>query len=302
VGVLVGVVAIAFIVTASPVAAMSARGAGRSMDNQVVLTGTLVVPVGERVDNAITLNGDVQIDGTVDGRVVALNGDIVVAGVVDEDAIAPNGRVTVTNTGHVGGDAVSRHHPRVAPGGVVEGHTRDLGKGWGGWAAVPIGAFAIWLAVSVSSLVLGLVLLVLLPRADLAVADVWRNAVGRSIGWGILVAVLLPIIGVVLAATVVALPLGVAILFALGLVYATGYVVAAHGLGRRILSANHGRFVAFLTGWAILRALALVPGLGLLVTIAAVVYGLGICVVAGARVRRGPEPTKPEEPGVAATS
>jgi hypothetical protein len=83
-----------------------------------------------------------------------------------------------------------------------------------------------------------------------------------------------------LIAVVVAIPLGVYVLFGLALVYTIGYVIAAHALGRRISRTARSRYVAFLIGWAILRVLALVPVLGGVLWIVASLFGLGVAFVA----------------------
>ena len=112
-----------------------------------------------------------------------------------------------------------------------------------------------------------------------------REATGASIGWGLLAFFGLPILGVIALVTIVGIPLGLGLLAALLLIYAVGYVVSAWILGRRIVHEPTGWIVAFLAGWAILRAAALVPILGGLVWFAAVVFGLGALLVAVWRTR-----------------
>jgi hypothetical protein len=72
----------------------------------------------------------------------------------------------------------------------------------------------------------------------------------------------LSILAVLALVTVVGIPLALALLAALGLIYALGYSASAWILGRSILRVPVARIVAFLVGWAILRVLALIPILG----------------------------------------
>jgi hypothetical protein len=85
--------------------------------------------------------------------------------------------------------------------------------------------------------------------------------------------------------------------------YALGYVTTAWVLGRSIMSGPHRRLVRFLAGWAILRAIAIVPVAGALVWLGATVFGLGLLTVAlwGARRSgRGPAvPARTVEPAAA---
>ena len=75
--------------------------------------------------------------------------------------------------------------------------------------------------------------------------------------------------------TLLGLPLGIVLLLALLPMYAIGYTTSAWLLGRAIVRPPRGRFLAFLAGWGILRAIALVPVLGVLAWLGAAVFGLG---------------------------
>jgi hypothetical protein len=150
-----------------------------------------------------------------------------------------------------------------------------------GWA----GHLVWWLAVSVSTLLLGLVALWLIGRGAAALLTAGRNAVGPSIGWGLLAFFGLPILAIIALVTVVAIPLGLGLLAALGLIYALGYSATAWILGRTIVREPTGWVLAFLLGWGILRLIALIPILGGLAWALAVIFGLGSLLVTIGRTR-----------------
>jgi hypothetical protein len=272
----------------------SAQAAPES-DNQVVLTGRAEVRAGERADAVVILDGPAVIDGDVDGPVVALNGDIRVSGSVTEDVVALNGRATVTGGARVGGDVVSSRAPQVDPAATVEGETRTVrfslrGLGvlfWVVW----------WVAVTISLLIVGIVLLALAPAAMAAAYAVARGEPGRSIGWGLLVSVGLPVVSVLVMLTVVGIPLGVISLLSLALLYAMGYVVAALALGRMMVKEPRSRYLAFLAGLVVLRIVGLIPVIGGLVTFLASAYGVGALAIAGRRAARRPTPIGAGTPG-----
>jgi hypothetical protein len=145
-----------------------------------------------------------------------------------------------------------------------------------GWA----GRFAFWLAVSASTLVVGLVLLWLVGRGSATILEAGRTRIGPSILWGLLLFFGVPILAILALVTVVGIPLGIGVLGALGLLAAVGYSASAWILGRSILRGPTAWVLAFLLGWAILRAIALIPIVGGLVWFAAVVFGLGALLVA----------------------
>jgi hypothetical protein len=268
----------------------------------VVITGRVVVASHETVGDVVILNGDARIDGRVDGSVFALNGDVTVRGSVRNNAIAANGRVVMASGAHVGGDVTSREHVRISPGATVDGNVRSVNRRFALGGIGIAAALLLWFAVIVSTLVFGLLLLVIAPRAVDAFADAGRTAIGASIGLGVAAAIGLPLLGLILLASVVGLPLGATVLLTLGFLYMLGYVASAFFLGRLILRPPRNRFVAYLVGWGILSVAGFIPVLNVIVLIAATVYGLGTVVVATFRARRGPRETAPVDTGRPAPS
>src|ERR687894_1825055 len=233
--------------------------------------------------------------------VVATAGGVVVRGTVEEDVVAVNGRVAIADGGRVQGDVISRRRPVVEAGGQFAGSwERWNPRAWRGAASVA-GWLALWLAVTVSTLVLGLVIVLLAPRAVDAVDEAFHRSLGAVILWGVILFIGLPIVAVIAMATLVGLPFGLGLLLALGLIYGIGYVAAAWILGRRVLR-NASRLVAFLVGWGILRLVALVPFLGGLTWLVATVVGLGAIAVAIGRARRGVTVERERERGEPAPS
>ena len=266
-------------------------------DTQVVITGRVVVAQQEAVGDVAILNGDARINGSVDGSVFALNGDVTVRGTVKDDVIAVNGRVIVEGGARIGGDVTSREKARISPGATVGGDVKSVSSRFALGQVGIVAAILLWLAVIVSTLVFGLLLLLIAPRAADAFADAGRTAVGASIGLGIAAAVGLPFVGLVLLATVLGLPLGAIVLLALGFAYTLGYVASAYFLGRLILRPPSNRLLAYLVGWAILSVAGVIPVLNVIVLIAATVYGLGMIVVALFRARSGPREPAPADTG-----
>src|SRR6185436_14454767 len=247
----------------------------------VVLTGALVVPNASAVSDAIIFNGDATILGDVDGQVIAFNGDITVSGNVTDNVVSFNGHVTLLAGAHVGGDIASRFIPQIAPTATVDGQLRSarrLDVNFGKLTAVS--RIFIWLATTVSSFLLGLLLVLFVPRAAEAVAQTAAGRLGASIGFGFLMLLGIPIAAVFAIGVLLGIPLGVGVLLALGLLYWLGYTAGAYALGRRLISGPGKSMLAFLAGWGILRGLALIPVLASLVWLAATVWGLGALVIA----------------------
>jgi hypothetical protein len=282
----------------APAAAAPAGTQPRDPDErQVVITGRAIVRADETVGDVVILNGDARINGSVDGSVFALNGDVFVRGSVSDDVVAMNGRVVAEGGARIGGDVASRDDARISPGATVQGDVESVSRRFALGQIGIVAAIVIWFAVVLSTLVFGLLFLLIAPRAADAFVHVGRTAIGASIGLGIAAAVGLPIVGFLLLASVVGLPLGVVVLLTLGFLYMLGYVASAYFLGRLILRPPKSRFLAYLVGWGILSVAVAIPVVNVIVLIAATVYGVGMIVVAVFRARRLPRETPAAETG-----
>jgi hypothetical protein len=251
----------------------------------VVLSGRADVPKGQTVGDLVVFHGSATVDGTVDGSVTAFDAPVVISGRVNGDVVVFNGRVALRSGANVTGDVVSQSAPVVASGAIIGGTTKRLetNTNWEGfgWA----GKLAWWLAVSISTLVVGLLLIWLVGRGAARILEAGRTRIGPSIGLGLGLFFGLPLLAIIALVTVVGIPLGLGLGAALLLIYALGYSAAAWILGRSIVREPTTWAVAFLAGWAILRVVALIPILGGLVWFAAVVFGLGALAVAIWRAR-----------------
>jgi hypothetical protein len=274
-----------FLVLTLGLAAPAWAQASQASEAFVVLSGRADVPEGQQVGDLVVLHGSSTVDGTVDGSLTAFDAPVTISGRVNGDVVVFNGRVELQSGANVTGDVVSQSAPVVASGATIGGTSKRLqtNTNWEGfgWA----GKLAWWLAVSVSTLVVGLVLIWLVGRGAARILEAGRTRIGPSIGLGLLLFFGLPLLAVIALVTVVGIPLGIGLLAALLLIHALGYSASGWILGRSILRGPTSWFLAFLVGWGILRVVALVPILGGLAWFAAVVFGLGALAVAIWRTR-----------------
>jgi hypothetical protein len=271
------------------IAAPPAGERGEADDAVVVVNGDVTVERGEFVEGVFIVNGDARIAGRVDGDVVVFSGDALVGGRIDGDLVTLSGRARLLPTASVGGDvSYGDERPIIAPAATVAGSVEK--EDWSDSVDfLPfIGAFILWLAIGISSLVLGILLLLIAPRAADAIAAQARERIGVTIAIGIAIFIALPVAAFIATITLLGLPLAFGIGLALMPLAAIAYVTSAWALGRAILKPPRERILAFLVGLAILRALALVPILGLLVGLAAIVFGLGLIGAAIGAARSGP--------------
>jgi hypothetical protein len=284
------------------VAPTPASGRNIGSDDEFVITGTVRVPRGEHADRVVIGDGRVDIKGHVDGLILAFDAPVHLArgAEVDGKVISVARRVTIDAGATVNNDVIYLDEkPSVSRRATVYGEVRRANAGDFGLGGATVRG-AIWIAFTLSSLALGLILIWLTPaRAHRATFETARKRAGAAIGWGVGLFIGLPLIAIVAVLSLVGTPLGLLLLLALLPIYAVGYVTSAYVLGRRLLHRRRGAVTAFILGWGILRAVALLPGVGILAWLAATVFGLGVLTVALWRSRR-PEARPPEPaPGLA---
>ncbi|HZP89525.1 MAG TPA: polymer-forming cytoskeletal protein [Actinomycetota bacterium] len=289
-----------------PALALAQTSAHEGGQDQIVISGTVSVPRGRVVGEVIVLRGHVTIGGVATGDVVVLQGDVVVTGQVSGNVMAIDGSVTLGPSAQVGGDVIAREDVRVRSGARVAGRIRrHVAFMWRAPASV-FGRFASWLAVTVSTLVLGLALVLVAPRGLDAASAAARSAPWASLGWGTALAVALPALSLLGIASVVAFPLGLEVALGLALLGSIGYAISGFLIGRLLWREPRGRLLAFALGWAILRAVGAIPYVSGVTWALGAVAGLGAASVAiwraravGGRHREGrvvplPEPMREE--------
>jgi hypothetical protein len=279
---------------ATPAVASAAGAEGNGEDAIVVVSGDVTVARGETVDGVFLASGDARIAGHVNGDVIVLSGDVLVSGRIDGDLFTASGKAHLLPSAEVSGDVgYSAERPQVSLDARVHGNVAkqswpDVG-GLLSWFNL-----FVWLAVSLSLLIFGALLLLIAPHAADSLEARSREKVGPTIAIGIAILIVLPVTAVIAAITFVGLPLAVGIGLSLLPFGSVAYLAAAYALGRRIAKPPRQRMLALVVGLAILRAAALVPYLGTLVGLAALVFGLGLigAAIGAARERSGPAPAQ----------
>jgi cytoskeletal protein CcmA (bactofilin family) len=279
-------------------------GSASAATDHVVITGGAVVAPGQTAGDMIVIDGPVTIAGHATGDVVVVSGPVRLTGRVDGDLIAVSDRALLGPRARVGGDLrYGDERPVLAPGARVAGKISnedwaDAANGWG-W----VSSFAWWLAVSVSTLVVGVLLVWVAESALYAAARAVGERLGATIGWGVAIAIGAPLLAILALVTLVGIPFGIGLLLAAIPVLLVAYATSAWVVGRRVLrDRSQSPWAALLAGWGILRLLALVPVVGGLVGLVATVIGLGALTVAlwRARTPSAPEAPVPGRPAVAA--
>lgn len=290
------------------------------------MNGDITIPAGTVHEGlAMTMNGRVQVNGTLRGDAVTMNGDIVVSGTVTGSVRTFNGNVTLHRTARVEGDVAAVNgrvqqeagavvRGRIAQGSIFRSEPpqseqptpppqptwRERWRPWSwdrSWPGPVVRVVAAW--ATVGFIVLTALIALLVPNQLRRIADGLSAMPGQALLAGLGVWVVLPLLAVTLAVSIVGIPALALMPLAVGLLAVFGFAASSMLLGNRLGDAMRRQTSPVgdtVIGAVVLGVLALIPGVGWLAIFLAVTWGIGGAVLLLAyRVRRPiqPPPSRP---------
>ncbi|TMI76644.1 MAG: hypothetical protein E6H05_03075 [Bacillati bacterium ANGP1] len=284
----------------------------RAQGLTVRMSGDVLIPAGtEQNGSVVTMNGRIQVDGTLQGDAMTMNGDIAVAGTVAGSVRTFNGSILLTPTARVDGDVwavngrVDRQPGAQVGGRIGEGlvFTRPRApvfrRPWAGMGRWMSGAFFRMLAgwVMIGFTVMAAAIAALFPEQIHRVSTALSEMPGRALLAGVLLWVLLPPLVMALAVSIVGIPALAFVPLGLSVLGLVGFSAAAMLLGNRIAEGFHwhiGPVPDVVVGAAILMVLGWVPVLGWLAVLLAATWGIGgILLVTFGRAGKAPAASLP---------
>jgi hypothetical protein len=232
--------------------------------------GLDVNTVGEDI---VRIGNDVHIpEGqVVEGDAVAIMGDVRIDGYVEGDAVAVGGVLTIGPKGRVDGDGVSVGGSVENEGGVIKGETVSvgIGKGWLKGPGFFMGSFfssarrllvlILWLIILI---VLGALLLAVVRRPVDIVSDRVRREAFFNGLIGLLVWVLLIPIIVLLAITVIGIPVAILVPFIFVIMMLLGFIGVSAAAGQKFVAGENGAsYASMAAGVIILYSLVILGAL-----------------------------------------
>ncbi len=255
------------------------RGRG-SEERDRVVHGDVVVRAGEIAQDIVAFRGSVKLEAGAQARdVVALLGSVTLEpGARARDAVSVGGDLTLGPRAQVDGDAVSvGGEVHADPSAEVRGETTSVGipalsglaglvgsRSLLGKPSSPVWAVGQVLAKFVVYFVLGLLLFTLFPRRIDSVAAGFAAHPWKSMITGLLGFVLAPILVILLAVTIIGIPLVpvAALLVIAGVIL--GFTALAMYLGRRLPPSvsRNTQVLQLALGTAIVVVVTSIPILG----------------------------------------
>ncbi len=261
--------------------------AGRTAADAVVAGGNISVEPDAVIGrDLVAAGGRLQVSGSV-GRNALLGGrTIVISGRVGGDVDASGGQVVLLPTARIEGRLryLADQGVEIQPGAQVAGGVERIPSPPAPPRAYRPAAFGFFgLALELLWLMaIGVVALLAAPRGVARVVERVRTQFGPSLLAGFVLMVVVPVAALLVAFTVVGIPLSViAMLLYLATLYA-GQIFTATWLGDRILhgvrrapGATLSPYAALILGVIILVVLVAVPFVGWLIRLVALAVGFG---------------------------
>ena len=253
--------------------------------------GDVTVPAGDHVDVVVVVQGDATIRGEVND-VVVVEGSARLEGATVETIVAVRGTVAIDGASKVLADIRTLEATiDAAPGADLMGTTRDLASDLTG-IGLFIGQALLLVAIgfALAALLAALLLVAVGERQVRASGEIIRREPLTAFLVGLFGLVVTPIAAVLAMVTIVGLPIGLALLFAVWPAAAfIGYLVATIFAGDWLVTRLRGTpstgrpYAGAIVGVIVFAVLGLVPFVTAIVT----VFGFGAVVVLAWRAMRG---------------
>jgi cytoskeletal protein CcmA (bactofilin family) len=252
--------------------------------NVMAFTGVTEFADKATVGGTMTsLSGNADLNGRVQGDLLARAGEIEINGFLGHDAQIHADRLTIGSDAQILGQTKyeGRRQPDIAAGAKLGSPIQiTMLKRGPNYSQVAY----YWHRVLFwgASFLFGLVVLLLVPGffADAVQAT---KRVGPALGFGILFLFATPIVAIIACITIVGLGVGITTLLLYAIALYSAQVFVGSWLGEQLLGAGVGLGPAIgrlALGLAIIRALTMIPFAGSLILLIVTIWGLGALVLA----------------------
>lgn len=229
--------------------------------------------------------GSIEVDGQVAGDLRAAGGEVTIAGDIAGDAIVHAEILRILPGARIGGrlDYYSPVEAGIAPDATISGavtHHRSERP------PAPTPAKMAWLSrvlVLATLIVTGVVYLLIVPRLAVTAADTLGQRPWASLGLGVAILFAAPPVAVLTMVTMLGMLVGLVILLLYVLMLLFGFLTGVLFAGRvllRLIGFGDSQSVvpsvfALIAAFLLLAVLGLVPAVGPILVLLALIFGLG---------------------------
>lgn len=237
--------------------------------------------------DVIAFGGEVMIEGEVGDEVKGSMGSFHLNGKVGKVDISAE-RVNIDSNTTVMGDILigTEEEPNINPNAKILGKTEFKKIEEKVHKPKRVIGFLGFLKILffISKVVIGIILIALFKPYIKKTNEILKSSTWKSLGFGFLTIILIPIVTVITLATIIGIPIALFGLFTfLTLIYLSG-IIFATGFGEWLIKlikrdCTISPYLAFILGLIIITPVGLIPYLGFLFRLVVLFFGTGMFVL-----------------------
>lgn len=238
------------------------------------INGNTQVAPGDTIENAVVINGNINVAGTVEDTVLVVKGDAVVTGTINGTISVVRGTLTLEPGSTVKDVMLVDSELNRADGATVTGEIEDRGLDFSFGRGLAVFSLLWWIGMTIVALVAAGIFAWLGRKQLFGSVGTLKTDFVKSLITAIVLWILLPLGAALILFTLVGAPLALLVLLViLPALWLLGMIVVGTWLGSFIINpTTTGRAVgAALLGTLILSAVSLIPFVAVITTIAAII-------------------------------
>ena len=270
--------------------------AGAFAKNVMLFGGSLMVDKQTSIGKDLRVyGGKLIVDGVIAGAIKGAVGDFTMSGRSGRIKIKSD-KTYIRSTAYVAGDLclTSEKKPVIEEGATITGETKiqetEVEEARPFLAALaPVFAFffmMIKIVMLIAKIIVGVLLIALFRCYVRRIMDILNKETWKSLGWGFLTLIVVPVAVAILFAILVGYPIGILGIYLYTVVAYLSSIIVALVLGEKIIGLFKKEgvislYLSFIIGILILFVVGFIPVLNTLVCIFTLLFGVGATVLAG---------------------
>lgn len=261
--------------------------------NLTVLGGSVTISENSEIAGSLVAGvGNLQILAPITRGMTIGAGTVLIGNSVGGDITAGVGEMSFSQDASVAGNLEywSEFDAEIPQGASISGSITKHAPPQGTTKAAESAVKGVFEAISIgvtlasflSALVLGLLLIKFAPRYIENVSDNVLNAPARSLLYGLIFLVVVPVLAFFLFITLLFIPLSIVIMILYFLAMYVSKIFVAYALGRKVaeaLNVKWAKGLVYLAGLVIFYLVTAIPVIGWIISLAALLLGLGALII-----------------------
>ena len=257
---------------------------GSVADNAMIAGGTITTSSNSDVVGDLDVaGGSIEIAGHVGSDLSCGGGSVVIGGVIDGNATICADKIQILQSARIQGDLKYTSDKEIEiPEGTVIGdvvYKRSEKKVEDIYSKTTSSIISF-----LSILLIGLLMVRFTGNTTIRVSDTIAAHFLKSLGSGVLLLIVIPLIALILMLTVIGIPLGLIVLFAYIVILYISKIFVGLAIGRRILTYAKQEISSpywhLIVGLIVIAFATRIPLLGFLISLIVILAGLGALVMA----------------------